>query len=124
MYIAIPFVPTGSTLIAAMSCAMTFPRPVYTGIHTCPVVQGEEPTADDDDLTECQVVPRNRSLPITNAIYYNEVIRNRNPHIPLRGEIPIRNFRLSRNSNHRARRKHSIHQPGRTNCTQRYQLKM
>ena len=77
-----------------------------------------------DILTECQVVPRNRYLPITNAIYYNEVIRNRNPHIPLRGEIPIRNFRLSRNSNHRARRKHSIHQPGRTNCTQRYQLKM
>ena len=124
MSVTIPFVPTGSTLIAAMSCAMTFPRPVYTGIHTCPLVQGEEPTDDDIGLVECQVVPRNRSLPESNPFDYQQVFRNRIPNFPLRGEVPIRNFRLARKSNYNTRRKHSIHQPGRTNCTQRYQPTM
>jgi hypothetical protein len=124
MSVTIPFVPTGSTLIAAMSCAMTFPRPVYSGIHTCPIVQGEEPTEDDGDLTECYIVPRNRSLPIRNQLRFNQVIRSRARPFPQNGEVPTRNFRLARNANQRARRNHSIHQPGRTNCTQRYQLKM
>jgi hypothetical protein len=115
--------PTGSTLLSAAACAMTYPAPVYPGIHSCPVM-AELLTEEDINLTECPIIPRNESLPVSNQILYNQIIRFRARPIYQKGGYPIRNFRLARNANANARRKHSIHQPGRTNCTQRYQLKM
>ena len=126
MSVIIPTIPTGSTLLAAMSCVMTFPRPLQSGIHNCPVVIGEEPTEQDTNLVECRVVPRNQPPP-QNTMFLEGTNRSQNNlFFPLRGEIPIRNFRLARGkkANYARRRKHSIHQPGRTNCTQRYQPTM